>query len=103
MVANIRANQESLRTIDRPSFRAHLLTMLTSAVVCLKHDGFGEEREWRIIHSPARHSSEYISSLVEVGGGVPQRVSDAFVSTLVDAGVADAANRVFISQIPVRT
>jgi hypothetical protein len=139
VVANISTNQEFLRTIDRAWLQASLHAMLTSAMVCLKHEGFHEEREWRVIHSPARHSGEHIRSSVEVVGGAPQRVYkirlqsnaqvgltgldpgelidrivigptqypfamfDAFVSALVDVGVADAANRVFISQIPERT
>ena len=139
IVANISANQAWLRTIDRAWLQLSLRTMLTSAMVCVKHEGFHEEREWRVIHSPARHSEEHVRSSIEVVGGVPQRIYkiplqsneqagltglnpnelvdriiigptqypfamyDAFVSTLVDAGVADADRRVFISQIPVRT
>jgi hypothetical protein len=139
VVANINANREFLRTLDRPTLQWQLHAMLTSAMVCLKHEGFHEEREWRVIHSPARHSAEHIHSSIEVVGGVPQRVYkiplqsnaqagltglnpnelvdriiigptqypfamfDAFVSALVDAGVTDAAKRVVISQIPMRT
>jgi hypothetical protein len=105
----------------------------------LKHEGFDEEREWRVIHSPTRHSPEHIRSSIELVAGVPQRIYkiflrsdaeagltglnpdelidriiigptqypfamyDAFVSALSDVGVSDAANRVTISQIPVRT
>lgn len=109
-------------------------------MVCLKHEGFDEEREWRVIHSPARHSpTDHIRSSIEVVAGVPQRIYkillrsdaevdltglnpdelidriiigptqypfamyEAFVSALADAGAANADNRVFISQIPVRT
>ena len=107
--------------------------------ICLKHEGFHEEREWRVIHLPGRHSGEHIQSSIEVIGGLPQRVYkiplrsnaeacltgldpdelldrviigptqypfamfDAFVSVLTAAGVREAANRVVISQIPVRT
>jgi hypothetical protein len=139
VVTNIGANQEFLRTVDRVMLQDHLHAMLTSAMVCLKHEGFNEEREWRVIHSPARHSGEHLLSTIEVIGGVPQRVYkipfrsdaeagltglnpnelidriiigptqypfamfEAFVAALVDVGVADAATRVFISQIPERT
>jgi hypothetical protein len=74
VVARIRDNQEFLRSVDRPSLLATVHAMLTSAMVCLKHEGFHEEREWRIIHSPARHSQEHIRSSIEVVAGVPQRI-----------------------------
>jgi hypothetical protein len=139
VIANIRENQEYLRGIERQVLQAQLSAMLASAAICLKHEGFHEEREWRVIHSPTRHSAEHIQFSIEVIGGLPQRVYkiplrssaeagitgldpdelidrviigptqypfamfDAFVSVLTDAGVREAANRVVISQIPVRT
>jgi hypothetical protein len=140
VIANIQNNQEFLRSIDRSWLLATVHTMLASAIVCLKHEGFDEEREWRVIHSPARHSAtDHIRSSIEVVAGVPQRIYkimlrsdteagltglnpdelidriiigptqypfamyEAFVSALADIDVADAAKRVFISQIPVRT
>jgi hypothetical protein len=139
LIANVRANKQFLGGVDRDWLLRSVLAMLTSVVVCLKHEGFAEEREWRVIHSPARHSSQYIQSAIEVVSGVPQRVYkipmqsdaeagltglnpselidrviigptqypfamyEAFVAVLTDVGVADAANRVFTSRIPVRT
>ena len=139
VVNNVRENQDFLRTVDRPWLLQTIFAVLTSAVVSLKHEGFAEEREWRIIHSPARRPSPHLKPSIEVVAGVPQQVYkiplrsdaaaglsnldpdelidriiigptqfpwamyDAFVAALKDAGVKDAGNRVFVSQIPVRT
>jgi Protein of unknown function (DUF2971) len=139
VVTNIGENQAYLKGLERHAFGFHLRAMLESAAVCLKHEGFHEEREWRVIHSPVRHSGEYIKSSVETIAGLPQRVYklplrsnaeagltgldpdelidrviigptqypfaiyDGFVAALADAGVREPANRVVISQIPVRT
>jgi hypothetical protein len=139
VTTNVRANQDFLRGVDRNALIATVFAMLTTAVVCLKHEGFHEEREWRVIHSPKRMPSTHIESSVEVVAGVPQLVYkitlqnksdagisgldpndlidriiigptqfswamyEAFVAALDAAGVKDAATRVFISQIPVRT
>jgi hypothetical protein len=51
-----------------------VFTTLTSAVICLKHEGFHEEKEWRVIHHPGRMPSPFIDSSVEVISGLPQRV-----------------------------
>ena len=48
--------------------------MLVAGVTCLKHEGFREEREWRVIYSPNRLRSALIDSSTEVLGGVPQVV-----------------------------
>jgi hypothetical protein len=74
VIANIRKNTEFMRGIDRAWFLTSIVAMLTSGVVCLKHEGFSEEREWRVIHSPGRHAGQYIQSSIEVVSGVPQRV-----------------------------
>jgi hypothetical protein len=139
VITNIHENKEFLRGVDRAWLLTSVLATLPSGVVCLKHEGFGEEREWRVIHSPGRHSSQHIQSSIELVSGVPQRVYkismrsdaeagltglnpnelidriiigptqypfamyEAFVSALTDVGFADAAVRVFNSQIPVRT
>jgi len=139
VTTNIRENCDFLRGVDRGWLLNTVFAMLTSAVVSLKHEGFHEEREWRIIYSPSRRPSPHIQSSIEVVAGVPQRVYKiplqnnaganltglspselidriivgpsqfpwamygAFVAALEAAGVVDAANRVFVSQIPVRT
>jgi hypothetical protein len=39
---------------------------------CLKHEGFHEEREWRVIYSPKRFPSSLIEASTKVIAGVPQ-------------------------------
>lgn len=48
--------------------------MLRFAVLCTKHPGFEEEKEWRVIYSPALNPSHIIKSNVETVQGTPQRV-----------------------------
>jgi len=74
VIKNIRDNQEFLRSIDREMFVQSIFSMLVTSVVCLKHEGFREEREWRVIYSPNLRPSPLISPSIEVVGGVPQRV-----------------------------
>jgi hypothetical protein len=136
---NVRDNQEFLRNGDRRVVVDSVFMMLATAVVSLKHEGFHEEREWRVIHFPKMFPSPHISSSIEVIGGVPQLVYkipfkdnseaelsgleprdlfdrviigptqfpwamyEAFVTALESAGVPDAASRVRVSEIPVRT
>jgi hypothetical protein len=139
VIQNVQENQEFLRSTARPVVVSAIFHMLLLAVVCLKHEGFFEEEEWRVIYAPKRNPSPLMSSAIEVIDGVPQTIYkiplsggppddlvnlsvprlidriiigasaypwvmyEAFVAALANAGVTDAAARVFVSGIPIRT
>lgn len=138
VTGNVCANREYLRMIGRDALVKLVFMTLLSGVVCLKHEGFHEEREWRAIYAPKRWSSRLIESSTEVVSGVPQvvykvpldasvsnQIADldfthifdhliigptsypwpiysAFVDELTEAGVANSAERVLVSGIPIR-
>jgi hypothetical protein len=72
VVQNVQANRDFLRSIDRTIFIHGIFLMLATAAVCIKHEGFREEREWRVIYSPRRTPANHIMPSIEVVGGVPQ-------------------------------
>jgi Protein of unknown function (DUF2971) len=88
VIQNIKDNQQFLGSIDREMFVQSIFFMLVTSVVCLKHEGFQEEREWRVIYSPNLRPSPLISSSIEVIGGVPQTVYKIPLA----GGNADLAN-----------
>jgi hypothetical protein len=88
VIQNIKDNQQFLRSIDREMFVQSIFFMLVTGVVCLKHEGFHEEREWRVIYSPNLRPSPLISPSIEVVGGVPQTVYKIPLA----GGNADLAN-----------
>jgi hypothetical protein len=138
VIENVRANREYLRMIGRDALVRLVFMTLLSGVVCLKHEGFHEEREWRAIYAPNRWFSPLMESSTEVVSGVPQlvykvpldasvsnQIADldftqifdhliigptsypwpiysAFVDELTKAGVANSAERVLVSGIPIR-
>jgi hypothetical protein len=52
----------------------YVFSAFRSAVLCTKHPGFREEREWRLTHSPMFEGSERITVEMATIGGVPQPV-----------------------------
>jgi len=145
VIGNVRANREYLRMIGRDALVRIIFNTFLFRVVCLKHEGFQEEREWRAIYAPTLGAyapipgpSRLMESSTEVVSGVPQvvykvpldaSVSDqiadldftqifdhliigptpypwpiysAFVDELTKAGVANSAERVLVSGIPIR-
>jgi hypothetical protein len=47
IIANIRANRDYLTSLGEEMVMATVFRMLQAGVTCLKHEGFGEELEWR--------------------------------------------------------
>lgn len=74
VIENIGANHDFLVSIDRSAVVATVFTMLVAGVTCLKHEGFHEEREWRVIYAPERSPSALMESSIEVVGGIPQMI-----------------------------
>ena len=74
VTTNVRDNLNFLNTVDRPVLIASIFYMLVMGAVCLKHEGFFEEREWRIIYNPKRMASPLMTFKVETVEGVPQIV-----------------------------
>lgn len=109
-------------------------------MTCLKHPGFREEKEWRIIFNPKMRDKGTIPHIRQSVGGAPQKiytlimkdihqnddsltgispndlikriiigpsqmqgtVREAIVDALTQAGVTDADERVFLTDIPLR-
>ena len=74
VIRNICTETEFLRSIDRKIIVQMVTHMLIVGVVCLKHEGFHEEREWRVIYAPKRLPSDLMEYSSEVIGGIPQPV-----------------------------
>lgn len=74
VISNVRTNSDFLRSIDRQIIVNMIFNMLMIGVVCLKHKGFHEEREWRAIYAPKRLPSPLMESSTEIIGGIPQTI-----------------------------
>ena len=102
--------------------------MFQFAAICTKHPGFSEEQEWRAIYLPKLGEPSHLKMEIRSISGVPQLIykiplrnipglfnrliigptqypgalRDAFVELLTKAGVEKAAEKVFVSHIPLR-
>ena len=74
VIQNVCASTSFLATIARTELVGWIFNMFVAGVTCLKHEGFGEEREWRVIYSPNRVRSDLVDPSIETVGGVPQVV-----------------------------
>lgn len=138
MVALVVANEDYISQLGRDVTLANVFTIFRYSVLCTKHPGFAEEKEWRVIYSPGYERSDHITHHIEIVNGIPQQVCkiplknvpeegfegaelpelldrviigpteygltmyDAFVDVLTANGVAEPANKVWVSDIPIR-
>ena len=76
----------------------HFFNSLRFAVLCTKHPGFSEEREWRLICCPSVNPSGVVREEIEHVRGIPQRVLKIplDVHEEIDLGIQRLLNRVII-------
>lgn len=71
---NVYGNNALVRSAGRDVVLNMIFAMLLSGILSLKHEGFKEEREWRVIYSPTRAASPLLTSTIETIDGVPQTI-----------------------------
>lgn len=139
VIENVKKNINFLRTVERQEIINWIFHMLLIGVTRVKHEGFREEKEWRVVHCPRLYANALITTSSEIIGGVPQIVFrlpfdrsvdpilddidisklfdrliigpspypaamfEAFSVALSNAGISDAENKIFISNIPIRS
>ncbi len=75
IIDNIGDNSKFLETVDSDTIYATVIMALIILAVCLKHPGFKEEQEWRLIYLPTMASNnEWIKKSIETINGIPQIV-----------------------------
>jgi hypothetical protein len=88
-IKNITVNKDFLKTVTRDEIKNWIFYMLLLGVTCVKHEGFHEEREWRVVHCPQLYPTPLIKSATEIVGGVPQVVFKLPLDKAVDPILAD--------------
>jgi hypothetical protein len=67
-------NCDFLRSVPSETLTLYAFYMFLACAVCVKHEGFQEEREWRAIYTPTLNWSELVETSTEVPNGIPQIV-----------------------------
>lgn len=138
VLSQIASSESFLREQGEEFVHGYVYEFLTSVILCTKHPGFREEREWRVIHNshPERNPNlRYFHRVVRgipqqvvaiplrdfpdqglVGAAIPELVNRVIIGPneyawearavlidlLANAGVENAQERVWVSDIPVR-
>jgi hypothetical protein len=105
VIKNIEADCDFIRSLDRQTLVGMVFNMLVGGTVCVKHEGFREEREWRAIYFPRMRPSPLIQSETQVIAGVPQVIyklplDGSVAPILADVDVSRIFSRLIIGPSP---
>ena len=97
--------EETLRAADKNDLLSAFFYTFRLFVLCTKHPGFHEEREWRVFHSPLiEGESSWLRKEREIINGVPQEVVKLSLLSDHDLGVvglspAELLNRLLAIEV----
>lgn len=139
VVNNIITRKDEVASLSFETLFACMFMLLKNDLLCTKHPGFSEEREWRVYYSPTVERSNAIVRDFAVVDGIPQiihkiplindpnnglhsadipslferiiigpskqplTIFKAFSELLKDLGIENPEERIFVSDIPLRT
>ncbi len=74
LIESVESNRDFVQSLDDQIVLSNIFSAFRYAVLCTKHPGFHEEREWRIIYSPSFQKSDRVVSSVVSINGTPQSI-----------------------------
>jgi hypothetical protein len=89
VICNVTNNRGFLQSVDEQIVVNTVFNALVAGVTCLKHEGFREEREWRVIYGPKRQPSKLVLPSTQVVGGTPQIVYELPLDSRASPSLAD--------------
>lgn len=99
LATNISNDVDLLRAVGRDVVKNAVFNMFLFGILCTKHPGFHEEREWRAIASPQIYPTPHCAFAIEVIHGSPQRVLKLDLKNHPDQGLVGLAISELIDRI----
>lgn len=71
---NVINESKFLQMQGRETIQRLVFNVFKFAAISIKHPGFEEEKEWRIVYSPTMEASSHLVEEIRAVNGVPQRI-----------------------------
>jgi len=99
LTERLEQEKEFLLELGKDTVVNILFNIFKNTALSLKHPGFIEEREWRVVYSPSIMKSDYVESDIEVIDKVPQRVHKIPLKDIPEENFYGATVPKFIDKI----
>lgn len=100
LINSLSKHIDFLRQQPQEELYRFMFNVYRFAILCTKHPGFSEEKEWRIVHSPSNDLDSPLRTKVVPVNGIPQpiRVVPLQDELIVKAGmgIANVVDRILI-------
>lgn len=74
VICSLENNFDYIKGLDSEEVFDRVYMLLHSSILTIKHPGFKEEKEWRLIYSPTIYPSGNVEDNVETINGLPQKI-----------------------------
>ncbi len=101
ITTNVMNKTDWLKTCEKQIVLNYLFSMFRFAVLCTKHPGFAEEREWRIIYAPEFEKSKRIIEEIKTIKGIPQTICKLPLKDFPEEGLVGASIPELVERIIV--
>jgi hypothetical protein len=99
ILSNVENNRDFVQSRGEQQVQASMFAALRYAILCTKHPGFHEEREWRVIYSPRFETSERITPSIESVNGIPQSICRIPLRNVPEEGLYGLAPPEFLERV----
>jgi hypothetical protein len=99
VVDQVISSRNFLKSQGEDFVSGYVHDLLQSVVLCTKHPGFREEREWRIIHNSHPDRSPNLTYRQHVVRGIPQQIVELPLKDFPDEGLIGAAIPTLVDRI----
>lgn len=95
----IRKNETFVKAMGPEAVAAWVYDLTKRLILCTKHPGFSEEREWRVVYNPVMEPSEHVESEIVNLGGVPQQIYKIPLKNIPEENFNEATIPEFVDRI----
>lgn len=102
MVQRVDESRSFLATLEEDTLVWHFVQFFISSILCTKHPGFAEEREWRVFHVPGWRFGSSNSKVIEevrVVRGIAQKIYKVPLQDYPEEGFFSASLPALIERV----
>lgn len=96
VMSGLHRNRSFLQSLGRDDLRQYMRFALQSAMASIKHRGFEEEKEWRVIYCPLQPHDVSLTPTVKSVGGVPQLIYEIDFRSSINPTFLSLIDRIII-------
>jgi len=97
--SQIEKNKEFVLKLGKDGVLGWLFLLFKNIVQGVKHPGFQEEREWRVVYTPDYKNSKHVKSDIKVINGVPQVIHKIPLKNIPEQGFNNATIPEFVNRV----